>query len=138
MILVDSSIWIDQLCHRETPQTLAFERLLLAEQDIVVGDLVMMEVLQGTRDDRSFHAALAHLSGFRRIQISDGAIAIAAAQNYRTLRARGVTIRKTIDVLIATRCLMDDMPLLYRDRDFDPFVEHFGLRVGLEFASGVN
>ena len=136
MILVDSSIWIDQLADRETLQTRAFEQLLLAEQEIGVGDLVMMEVLQGTRDDRAFRAALAHLTGFSRVQISDFVVVEAAARNYRTLRARGVTIRKTVDVLIATRCLLDGHELLYRDRDFDPFVDHFGLRPAVHLAFG--
>lgn len=136
MILVDSSIWIDQLASRETLQTQAFEQLLFAKQQIGVGDLIMMEVLQGTRDDRAFRVAHAHLTGFPRVQISDFRVAEEAARIFRLLRARGITIRKTIDVLIATRCLVDDHELLYRDRDFDPFVEHFGLRSAVPLAFG--
>lgn len=138
MILVDSSIWIDQLGGRTTPHTLAFERLLLAEHVIGVGDLMLVEVLQGTRDTGTFDAALDHLSAFEPVKISDRRIAEAAARNYRILRARGITIRKTIDTLIATRCILDRIPLLYSDRDFDPFVAHFGLISAIDIAPGVN
>lgn len=137
MILVDSSIWIDQLNGRETLQTTAFRRLLMAEQEIAVGDLVMVEVLQGTRDERAFRLARAHLADFTHVQIADRRVAEAAARNYRTLRALGITIRKTIDTLIATRCILDDIPLLYSDRDFDPFVAHLGLRAALPTDTGV-
>lgn len=138
MILVDSSIWIDQLADRKTLQTRAFEQLLIDKQKIGVGDLIMMEVLQGTRDDRAFRVASAHLAGFVKVQISDFVVAEAAARNFRTLRLKGVTIRKSIDVLIATRCLLDNHELLYRDRDFDPFVEHFGLRSAVHLAFGTS
>lgn len=137
MILVDSSVWIDQLADRTTVQTVALERLILAEHEIGLGDLVMMEVLQGTGGPRNYVTAKALLARFTDVQISDHRVAEAAASNYRHLRTRGITIRKTIDTLIATRCILDDIPLLYSDRDFDPFVEHLGLRSALDHP-GVN
>ena len=138
MILVDSSVWIDQLAGRETLQTIAFERLLISGKRMTVGDLMVVEVLQGTRGDPDFNSAWARLSMFDNVQIADQTVAIAAARNYRILRARGITIRKTIDTLIATRCILDGLPLLYSDRDFDPFVEHLGLVSAMTYSIGVN
>ncbi|AIT06846.1 MULTISPECIES: PIN domain nuclease [Sphingomonas] len=137
MILVDSSVWIDKLAHRRTVQTEVLEALILAEQDIGVGDLMLVEVLQGTRDVRAYRHAEALLAEFDMVQISDHHVAVAAARHYRHLRGLGITIRKTIDTLIATRCILDRLPLLYSDRDFDPFVQHLGLRSALD-APGVN
>lgn len=131
MILVDSSIWIDKLARRRTLQTQALEALIIAGQDIGVGDLMLVEVLQGTRDERTYRAAHARLSEFATVQISDHRVAVQAARHYRHLRGLGITIRKTIDTLIATRCILDRLPLLYSDRDFDPFVQHLGLRSAL-------
>ncbi|WP_404335500.1 PIN domain-containing protein [Sphingomonas sp. MMS12-HWE2-04] len=132
MILVDSSVWIDQLCARETRQTIVLEQLIIGTQEIGLGDLMMAEVLQGTRDARAYAAAIAFLGDFTRVQISDHVVAEAASRNYLHLRRMGITIRKTIDTLIATRCILDNIPLLYRDRDFDPFVRHLGLRTALD------
>lgn len=136
MILVDSSVWIDLFNGRDTPQTHALEEMALAERWIVVGDLVLAEVLQGTRDDHAFARTLSRLNEFDRVAISSPKIAVAAARNYRWLRERGITIRKTIDTLIATRCILDGISLLYSDRDFDPFVEHLGLISALDSARG--
>ena len=133
MILVDSSVWIDQFAGRDTQETRCLERLLEIDQPIGIGDLVLAEVLQGTRDERDFRDALTRFGRFQRVQISDFVIAKEAAHRYQILRGRGVTIRKTIDTLLATRCILDDIPLLYRDRDFDPFVMHLGLRSALNF-----
>ena len=128
MILVDSSVLIDVLNSRETLQTRRLEELSLDEQDIAVGDLMIVEVLQGTRTGNAFEEARAFLSEFSQLRISDVPVAEQGARNYRALRQRGITVRKTIDTLIATRCIIDGIPLLYSDRDFDPFVEHLGLR----------
>ncbi len=136
MILVDSSVWIDLFNDRDTLQTRALEEMALAQRWIVVGDLVLAEVLQGTRDDRAFARTLARLNQFDRITISSPRVATAAARNYRRLRERGITIRKTIDTLIATRCILDRIPLLYSDRDFDPFAEHLGLISAFDSARG--
>lgn len=126
MTVVDSSVWIDYfngIKNRETDQL----DLLLAGDVIVVGDLILAEVLQGFRSDQDFSDALAALTSLELVSMGGPGLAISAAQNYRTLRRLGVTVRKTIDVLIATWCIEFGQPLLYSDRDFDPCVEHLGL-----------
>lgn len=127
MIMVDSSVWIDFFNDCSTQQV---ERLVgvIQSKELLVGDLVLVEVLQGYGNEREFNRALQLLTIMPVIPISDEAVAIQAARNYRALRARGVTVRKTIDTLIATRCIVDGHALLYSDRDFDPFVDHLGLQ----------
>ena len=110
MIIVDSSVWIDKLVHRTTLQTQRLEELIEAELDIGVGDLVMMEVLQGVRGERPYRATQSYLAQFDRVQVSDWRVAEAAARNYRLLRDRGITIRKTIDTLIAPAAFSTDCP----------------------------
>ena len=131
MILVDSSVWIDFFRGTSTPQT---ERLdsLLGIEPLAMGDLILTEVLQGFNSERDFNQARKLLTTLDMRHIGGADIAVQAARNFRTLRQRGVTIRKTIDTLIATRCIESDLALLYSDRDFDPFVEHLGLRSALE------
>lgn len=126
MILVDSSVWIDYFRGAFTPQAEKLDALLGSEL-LSVGDVILTEVLQGFTGDHDFEQARRLLTSLTIIDIGGQDIAIRAAQNYRTLRSRGVTIRKTIDTLIATRCIEDGLSLLYSDRDFDPFVEHLGL-----------
>ena len=127
MILVDSSVWIDFFRGTVTSQT---ERLdaLLGSETLVVGDLILAEVLQGFSSDRDFNQAKKLLTALDVVDLGGQDIAIQAARNFRALRAKGLTIRKTIDTLIATRCIESDYSLLFSDRDFDPFVEHLGLR----------
>jgi predicted nucleic acid-binding protein len=127
MILVDSSVWVDYLRDLETAKTIELEKLL-GRESLAVGDLILTEVLQGCTSDRAFDVTLALLLDLDFVTIGGSDIAVEAARNFRRLRANGITIRKTIDTLIATRCIQDEIPLLYRDRDFDPFVEHLGLR----------
>ncbi len=127
MILVDSSVWIDYFRGTSTPTSERLDALLMTEP-LYIGDLMLAEVLQGFTTDRDFERGLQLLSGLNLVEIAGEKIAIAAARNYRDLRARGVTVRKTIDCLIATRCLSDGYALLYSDRDFDPFVQHLGLQ----------
>ena len=131
MILVDSSVLIDLLADRETPQTQRFEQFATAQQQIGIGDLMLAEVLQGIRHDRAFARSLSRLEAWPAVQISDHRVAKAAAQHFRELRTLGFTVRKTIDTLIATRCILDGIPLLFADRDFMPFVEHLNLRSAL-------
>jgi predicted nucleic acid-binding protein len=126
MILVDSSVWIDYLRDLETPQTRRLEQLFETE-NLAVGDLILTEVLQGCGTDRQVDLTLGLLSRLKIVTIGGSDCAVRAAFNFRALRLRGVTVRKTIDTLIATRCIIDELPLLYSDRDFDPFVEHLGL-----------
>ena len=130
MILVDSSVWVDYFRDLETPHTLQLEELL-GRESLAIGDLILTEVLQGCTSDRAFDVALTLLLDLDFVAIGGSDVAVEAARNFRRLRAKGITIRKTIDTLIATRCIQDDIPLLYRDRDFDPFVEHLGLRSAL-------
>lgn len=111
---------------------------ILARHRVVVGDLMLAEVLQGTRSDRHFAQAQHFMSVFDPLTIGSHGVSIEAARHYRHLRGLGITIRKTIDTLIATRCILDDLPLLYRDRDFDPFVQHLGLRSAMAMSTGVN
>jgi predicted nucleic acid-binding protein len=111
---------------------------MLGKQPVAVGDLILTEILQGCNTDREFNAVRHRLLSLSLIELGGRQAAIQAASNYRTLRAIGITPRKTIDTLIATRCILDDIPLLYSDRDFDPFVQHLGLRSALDSASGVN
>ena len=130
MILVDSSVWIDYFRGVATPQSDRLDALLGAEP-LATGDVLLAEVLQGFVSDRDFNAALRLLTSLSVIDMGGQDIAVQAARNFRTLRARGVTVRKTIDTLIATRCIESGYSLLYSDRDFDPFVEHLGLRSAL-------
>jgi len=130
VILVDSSVWIDYFRGVITPQT---ERLdvLLGIEPLAVGDLILVEVLQGFSHDQDFAQAQKLLNALTVVEIGGEPIAIQAARNFRTLRTLGVTVRKTIDTLIATRCMESGFTLLYSDRDFDPFVEYLNLRSAL-------
>ena len=127
MIVVDSSVWIDFFRGDTSPQTERLDALLSAEP-LAVGDLILTEVLQGFSSEKDFNQAKKLLTSLDVITLGGADIAVQAARNYRALRTQGVTIRKTIDTIIATRCIEDDLPLLYSDRDFEPFVEHLGLR----------
>lgn len=126
MILVDSSVWIDFFRGTATKQVEILDSLL-GRKPITIGDIILTEVLQGFNQDRDFHKAHRLLSSLDLIEISGRDIAVQAARNFRTLRTAGITVRKTIDTLIATRCIESNYQLLYSDRDFDPFVEHLGL-----------
>lgn len=130
MILVDSSVWIDYFRGSSTPEADRLDTLLGVEP-LLIGDLILAEVLQGFTTDRDFNQARRLMASFQIIDLVGQGIAIQAARHFRMLRQRGVTIRKTIDTLIATRCIQDDFALLYSDRDFDPFVAHLGLRSAL-------
>jgi len=130
MIFVDSSVWIDYFRGTATPQTEKFDSLLETEL-IATGDLVLTEVLQGFDSDRNFNQAKKLMTSLVVLDMAGQDIAIQAAKNFRALRALGITVRKTIDAIIATRCIASGLPLLYSDRDFDPFVVHLGLRSAL-------
>ena len=128
MILVDSSVWIDYFRGSTTAQTERLDQLLVTEP-LAIGDLILTEVLQGFTDERDFNAARKILTELTVVELGGQEVAIQAARNFRTLRKFGVTIRKTIDTVIATRCIESGYDLLHDDRDFDPFVKHLGLRV---------
>lgn len=130
MILVDSSVWIDYFRGTQTPQTEKLDELL-SREPIAIGDLILTEVLQGFGSERDFNEARRLLTSLLVVELGGREIAIQAARNFRILRAQGVTIRKTIDTVIATRCIESGFTLLHSDRDFDPFVQHLGLRSAL-------
>ena len=126
MIVVDSSVWIDFLNGRDVPHVRRL-RALLGTEEIVVGDLMLCEVLQGLADERAARDVEAMLRRFTIVSMAGEAIAVSAARNFRQLRRRGVTIRKTIDLLIATWCVENRMPLLHNDSDFRSMARYLGL-----------
>jgi predicted nucleic acid-binding protein len=128
LILVDSSVWVDYFKGTATAQTARLDGLL-GNEPLAIGDLILTEVLQGFHDDRDFNQARRMLTALTVVQLGGQHIAIQAAKNFRDLRRKGVTIRRTIDTVIATRCIESGYELLHNDRDFDPFAKHLGLRV---------
>lgn len=127
MILVDSSVWIDYLRGTATAQSDKLDSLL-GRVPLAVGDLILTEVLQGCGTDKEVNEVRRLLSSLSVLQLGGQDLAIEAARNHRRLRALGVTVRKTVDTVIATRCIVDKLELLHSDRDFDPFERHLGLR----------
>ena len=127
MILVDTSAWIDFFNGRDTPWTFALA-VASREGTVVVGDLVLAELLQGFRSDRQFQEARRVLSLFRSVDLCGRAVAESAAENYRALRRRGVTVRGTIDVIIATWCIENNAEIIHNDRDLRLMEDHLGLR----------
>ena len=128
MILVDSSVWIDYFTGADSPQADQLDALLGVEP-LLTGDLILAEVLQGSTSDRDYRQAKRLLESFEVVSLAGHEVCVQAADNLRALRRKGVTIRKTIDTVIATCCIRNNYALLHSDRDFDPFVEHLGLRV---------
>jgi hypothetical protein len=128
LILVDSSVWIDYFKGTVTPQTEKLDSLL-GRQPLAIGDLILAEVLQGFAGELDFNQARRLLTSLLVEELGGQKTAIQAAKNFRALRRLGVTVRKTIDTVIATRCIESGYDLLHSDRDFDPFVKHLGLRV---------
>lgn len=128
MLLVDSSVWIDYFNGTATPQT-DYLHVVLTRREILVGDIILAEVLQGFRSDADFEHARRALSRFRQAQMLDLELAVQSARHYRALRKLGITVRKTIDCLIATYAIVHGHELLHADGDFDPFEAHLGLCV---------
>lgn len=127
MILVDSSVWINYFNGISNWQTDLLDNYL-SNTLIVIGDLILTEVLQGFRSNTDFETAKNFLSALQFRQIGGYNVAIQSANNYRILRKSGITVRKTIDIIIATFCIMEGLTLLHDDRDFDPMVTHFSLK----------
>jgi predicted nucleic acid-binding protein len=139
-VLIDSSVWIDHLRGVRTRETGILDRLLAsldpepnlydgaAAADLMIGDLVLCEVLRGIPDAREHAAVKEVLLSFEIVTIGGVDLALEAADRYRALRRRGVTLRKTIDLLIGTYCIVKDCVLLHSDRDFDPMARHLGLQ----------
>jgi len=126
VIVVDSSVWIDFINGGNAPHVRRL-RTILGVDEILVGDLMLCEVLQGLDSERAAREVEALLRRFEIVPMAGDAIATAAARNFRSLRRRGVTIRKTIDLLIGTWCIENRRPLLHNDGDFRPMARHLGL-----------
>lgn len=128
MILVDSSVWIDYFRGAPSVEAAHLDKLLGTEP-VLIGDLILTEVLQGFTTDADFNQARALLDSLDVVPLAGTNICVQAARNFRTLRRQGVSVRKTIDTIIATCCIENGYALLHNDRDFDAFERHLGLRV---------
>lgn len=126
MVLVDTGVWVDFFNGKVTDKTEKLDHYL-SSTVIVIGDLILAEVLQGFRNDKDYRIAKSLLTELEQVRLCNTDLAIKSAQNYRALRKQGITIRKTIDCLIATYCVETKTPLLFSDRDFDPWVAHLEL-----------
>jgi predicted nucleic acid-binding protein len=126
VIIVDTSVWIDYFKGVDSDATIALD-VALSNQEVAIGDLILLEILQGFRVDREYRIAKKHLSVLQQFPMLSPELAIKAADNYRCLRKQGTTIRKTADIIIATFCIENNLPLLFTDRDFIPFTLHLGL-----------
>jgi predicted nucleic acid-binding protein len=127
MILVDSSVWIDYFNGKRSWQTDLLDHML-SNVPIIMGDLILTEVLQGFKSDKDYETAKNYLNELPFRQMGGYNVAIQSAQNYRQLRKAGVTVRKTIDIIIATFCIVEGLTLLHDDRDFNPIASHFPLK----------
>lgn len=128
MILVDSSVWIDYFNGIDSPYTVKLD-ILLGIELIAIGDIILTEILQGFQNDIEFNTAKAALLNLPSFDMIGQRNTITAAENYRFLRKKGITVRKTVDCIIATFCIQNGHSLLFCDKDFQPFVEYLGLRV---------
>jgi predicted nucleic acid-binding protein len=127
MILVDTSVWIDYFKGVETQESNLLD-IALINDEVAIGDLILLEILQGFRSNKDYETAKAHLLALYQFSMLSPDIALKAAENYRILRKKGITIRKTADVIIATFCISNRIPLLFSDRDFIPFTKHLKLQ----------
>ena len=126
MILVDTSVWIDYFNGVQSKHTNSLDAGIV-EGIVAMGDLIFLEILQGIRDDREYRSTRQSLLTLDRYEMFGQGMAEKCAENYRALRKKGITIRKTTDVIIATFCIERRTPLLFTDRDFIPFVDHLGM-----------
>ena len=128
MVLVDTSVWVDYFNGAATPETNELDALLGSGR-ILIGDLILAELLQGFASDRDYRRARGLLAELPYADLAGSDVALAAAEHCRRLRARGFTVRKTIDVIIGTFCILNSHDLLHSDRDFEPMERALGLRV---------
>jgi len=128
MVVVDTTVWIDYINGLETPYTNALDYELLHNQ-VVTGDLLITEFLQGFRNDRDFETAKNIMDSLIYCDMLGKEIALKSAGNFRFLRKNGITIRRTADIIIGTFCIEHELPLLHNDRDFEPMEKYLGLRV---------
>ena len=128
MIIVDTSVWIDFFYGKDSPEVHALERVLAAEEDICVCGVILTEILQGIREDRDCRETLSRFESFIFLPMSQRTF-VKAAELYRTLRHKGITIRNAVDCLIAAVAIEHDIPLLHKDRDFNAIAKHCGLKI---------
>ena len=128
MILVDTSVWIDYFNGVENRQTETLDRIL-SEQSVLIGDIILTEILQGFDSDKDYRLAKQALDPLDCVHLGGKSLAIEAASNFRYLRSKGITIRKTVDMLIASWCIEHDVELLHNDKDFDRIARELPLRV---------
>jgi predicted nucleic acid-binding protein len=131
MIIVDTSVWIDYFNGIETQESNYLDNAL-ANDDVAIGDLILLEILQGFKNDKEYKQAKTTLSALNQYEMFGHEMVVKCADNYRYLRKKGLTIRKTADVIIATFCIENQVPLLFSDRDFLPFVKHLNLVTALK------
>lgn len=130
MLAVDSSVWIDYFRGTETPATAALDDVLdQGDEDVLLPELVLMEVLRGIRTLHELRLIRTALAALPVVIAGGEQVACAAAEMYRALRARGITVRSAIDLLVGAWCIANGVPLLHSDRDFDGMAQHHGLRV---------
>ncbi|WJH39456.1 PIN domain nuclease [Aliirhizobium terrae] len=129
MIVVDSSILIDRFRDMETPETVALQENLKARTPILIGDIVLLEVLRGARNERHAENVRREIEKFFLVPMLSTDLAIKAARHYRILRERGKTVYKTPDLIIGTYCIEHGYSLLQRDKDYLPMAEHLGLKL---------
>ena len=134
MIFVDSSVWVDYFNGTQSVETDCLDSLL-GKEPVGLGDVVLVEVLQGFRRDQDYKIAKDLLTTLAVFTLGGQEMAIKSADNFRLLRKKGITVRKTIDVLIATFCINKNLPLLHSDKDFNPFHQHLKLKNALEFIN---
>ena len=127
MVLADTSVWIDAFNGNKTWQVETLSDLL-GKKRVILGDIILTEILEGIRNDNDFEKAKTILNKFPCLNLLGKEIAIKAARNYRLLRKKGITIRKTIDVIIATYCIENNFTLLHNNKDFLPMEKHLGLK----------
>lgn len=128
MLVVDSTVWVDYFNGLENPQTDHLHQIV-DKTPILIGDLILLEVLQGFREDTDFEKARRALGKYIQVEMVNVELALQSARNYRLLRHKGVTVRKTIDSLIATYCIENEHDLLHNDSDYDGYEKHLGLKV---------
>lgn len=126
MILVDTSVWIDYFHGLMDLHTNTLDAALI-EGTVAIVDIIFLEILQGFRSDKDYQNAKSRLATLEQYSIFNSSAVEMCAENYRALRKKGITIRKTTDVIIATYCIHNQLPLLFKDRDFEPFIAHLGL-----------
>jgi predicted nucleic acid-binding protein len=128
VILVDTSVWIDYFNGIENKQTESLDKIL-SEQSVLVGDIILTEILQGFDSDKEFRLAKQALDSLDCIHLGGKSLAIKAASNFRFLRSKGITIRKTVDILIGSWCIEHEVKLLHNDKDFDQIATQLALQI---------